>query len=334
MDKQDEKMTLDDYIEKYNTKENTTLIKTGLFLFEAVIGVVLFVALFFIVLKLFDIHQYAGYVGICVAAILFLCLYIIPIVKLHQTKAFMTNVDKTNAKKAQKYNRELRYEIANKMIDITAKTGDDSWYKKENIATLAMAVSSKREADVKACLTNIYQTDVRSYSNKLIRDYALKIGITTAISQSEALDTFFVVVYELNLIKKLVYLYGYRPSDAKLFKIYRQVIINSLIAYGASSATSSVTSGIVKTMGKVGSMVPLIGTLIESASQGLINSTMTVIIGFQTKKYLTKEYHLQDMLDNIDLSDLEEEDEKEIMASVNEEIKSKEKQKKAKLQTA
>ena len=334
MTKQEEKITLDDYIERYSNNQNTTVVKTGLFLFEGAIGVIFFVCLFFIVLKLFDIHQYAGYAGIAVAAVLFLCLYVVPIVKLHNTKAFMTNVDRTNARKAQKYNKELRYEIANKMIDITTKTGDDSWYKKENIATLALAVKSKNDADVKTCLTNIYQTDVRNNSNKLIRDYAIKVGISTAISQSEQLDTLLVVIYELNLIKKLVYLYGYRPSDAKLLKIYRQVIINSLIAYGASSATGSVTSNIVKAMGKVGSNVPFIGTLIEAATQGIINSTMTVIIGFQTKKYLTKEYKLQEMLDNIDLSGLEEEDEKEIIASVSEEVKSKEKQKKTKLQTA
>ncbi len=334
MDKKEEKITLDDYIEKYTKTENTKLIKTGLFLFEATIGVVLFVCLFFIVLKLFDIHKYAGYVGIGVAAILFLCLYIIPIIRLHKTKAFMTNVDRTNARKAQKYNKELRYEIANKMIDVTTKTGDDSWYSKEKIDALAIAVNSKNDADIKASLTNIYEVDVRSNSNKLIRDYAIKVGLATSLSQSEALDTLLVVTYELNLIKKLVYLYGYRPSDAKLVKIYRQVIINSLIAYGASSATNTVASNIVKAMGKVGSSVPFIGALIESASQGLINSTMTVVIGFQTKKYLTKEYHLQDMLDNIDLSNLEEQDEKEIIAQANEEVKSKEKQKKQKLQTA
>ena len=334
MENKEEKMTLDDYIEKYTKNENTKLIKTGMFLFEATIGVIIFVCLFFIVLKLFDIHQYAGYVGCCVAAILFLCLYIIPIVRLHKTKAFMTNVDRTNAKKAQKYNKELRYEIADKMIDVTNKTDGDGWYNKEKIGTLAIAIQSKNDKDIKACLTNIYETDVRTSSNKLIRDYAIKVGLATALSQSEALDTLLVVTYELTLIKKLVYLYGYRPSDAKLVKIYRQIIINSLIAYGASSVTGTVTTGIVKTMGKVGSMLPLVGTLIESASQGIINSTMTVIIGFQTKKYLTKEYHLQDMLDNIDLSALEEEDEQELMASVSEEMKAKEKQKKPKLQTA
>ena len=68
--------------------------------------------------------------------------------------------------------------------------------------------------------------------------------------------------------------------------------------------------------------------IIDSAAQGIINSTLTVLIGFQTKKYLKKEYHLQDILDEIELDEEKELDsEKEMVESLREDIKNKAKKK-------
>ena len=68
-------------------------------------------------------------------------------------------------------------------------------------------------------------------------------------------------------------------------------------------------SGIVKKMGKGLDGIPIIGsalnTVIDSVAQGMINSTLTVLIGFQTKKYLMKEYKLQNILDDVIITDEE-----------------------------
>ena len=72
-----------------------------------------------------------------------------------------------------------------------------------------------------------------------------------------------------------------------------------------------------------------VGTIIDSVAQGIINSSLTVLIGFQTKRYLKKEYHLQDILDDIVLDDAKEnETEREMVESLKEEIKDKAKKKK------
>ncbi|MBP5408283.1 MAG: hypothetical protein J6Y42_04025 [Bacilli bacterium] len=67
--------------------------------------------------------------------------------------------------------------------------------------------------------------------------------------------------------------------------------------------------------------IPLLGqaisTVISSASQGIINGAMTVVIGEQTKKYLKDEYHLQDILDDVEIIDNSEE---EMIKDVKEEI--------------
>lgn len=335
MKKQNEvkKMTLEEYQQKYTHPENLVAAKNFLFMFGAAIGIVIAVCLFFVVLRLFEIHQIAGYIGTFLALIIFIFLYVVPVVKLKNTKSFMTNVDAANARQAQKYNKRLREEIADKMIDLTKKTDVIGWYSDELVGKLAIARHTADDKELKNVLTKIYQTDVKSAANKMIKNSAVKVGITTAVSQSELVDTLFVIVYELNLIKDIVYLYGYRPTDSQMVKIYKNVITNALIAYGISSATigmgrtvgSSITSAIEKVSQSSNFIASTLGSIagvaIESGIQLVVNSTLTVMIGNQTKRYLVKEYNLQEILDNIELIDAEEE--AELIESVKDELKRK-----------
>lgn len=336
-DNVEKKMTIEEYEQKYTNPENTKAAKSFLFIFAATIGLIIFTCLFFIVLKMFDIHKIAGYVSIFIAVIVFILVYLVPVIRLKNTKAFMTNVNSLNAKKAQKYNKALREDIADKMIDLTVKTDNVSWYSSEKVGRLAIARQTKNDEELKTVLTDIYNTDVKSAANKMIRDRAFKVGLTTALSQSEKLDTLLITVYELNLIKDIVFLYGYRPSDAKLAKIYKNVILSALTAYGVNNATSGMASGVIKKMGNVANSIPIlgsaIGTVIDSSLQGVINSTLTVVIGFQTKKYLKEEYRLQDILDGIDIPDSDEEEAK-MMEEVKNEFSKTQTKKKPVLQNA
>jgi uncharacterized membrane protein YcjF (UPF0283 family) len=335
MKKQNEekKMTLEEYQQKYSHPENLVAAKNFLFMFGAAIGVVVAVSLFFVVLRLFDIHQIAGYAGSIVAVIIFIFVYVVPVVKLKNTKSFVTNVDSANARQAQKFNKRLREEIADKMIDVTTKTDVIGWYSDELVGKLAIARHTGNDKELKSTLTKIYQTDVKQAANKMIKSSAVKVGITTAISQSELVDTLFVIVYEFTLIKDIVYLYGYRPTDSQMVKIYKNVITNALIAYGLSSATigmgRTVGSGITSAIEKVSrsgnfiasTLGSIAGVAIESGIQLVVNSTLTVLIGNQTKRYLVKEYNLQDILDDVELIDNEEEE--ELIEAVKEELKQK-----------
>lgn len=207
------------------------------------------------------------------------------------------------------------------MIDLSAKTEGITWYSEDHVGKLAIARHTKNDTDLKKILSDIYTSDVKNAANKLIRKSAIKVGITTAISQSDKIDTLFVVVYDLNLIKDIVYLYGYRPSDTQMAKIYRTVLTNALMAYGVNNATAGVGRVIIsKTLSEFTSFIPIAGTVVESGIQGVVNSILTTYIGYQTKKYLVKEYHLQEMLDNIDLIDSEEE-QATMIESIKEEVK-------------
>lgn len=335
----DKKMTLKEYEKKYSKKENVKLAKSFIFLLSAAIGLIIFACLFFIVLRVYEINKYAGYVAIGVAVLIFILIYIVPLAKISTTKSFMVNVDSKNARAAQKYNRKLRKDIADKILDLKFNT-EDSIYSDELIKELAFAKESNKDKELKDALTKIYSTDVKKASNKLIKEHAIKVGLSTALSQSERVDTLFVVAYNLSLIKDIIFLYGYRPSDAKMSKIYTTVIADALVAYGLGSSVGSVTNTITKLGGKALDKIPyvggLVGTIVDSLTQGIINSTLTVMIGFQTKKYLKNEYKLQDILDEIDIAS--EEEEKEITDEVKSEVtsiaKSKKKSKDAEVQYA
>lgn len=323
------KMTLEEYEQKYSKPENLKAARTFLILFTACIGIIVAFCLFSVVMKVYEMNEYAGYAAIAIAVLIFIFVYLVPVVKLSRTKAFMTNVNATNAKEAQKYNRKLREEIADKMIEVSTKTNVISWYSSERIGRLAIARHTNNNDETKQVLTEIYDQDVRSAANKMIREHSLKVGFITALSQSEKIDTLFVCTYDLKLIKDIVFLYGYRPSDAKLAKIYKEVIGAAIIAYGFSG---NIGTGVANLVGKATKGIPVlgsaIGTVVDSATQGVINASLTALIGFQTKKYLVKEYKLQDMLDNIDLSEETEDKEQALMLdSIKEDLSKKNKDK-------
>ena len=315
------KMTLEEYQQKYAKKHNTVFIKSAFFLVSAAIGIVVFAALFLIVVRLFDIHQIAGYIGIGVAVIVFGAFYVYPLIRISTQRRFITDVDSQNIKEAKGHNKKMREEIADAMIDFSAKTENVGWYKEENIGKLAVARQTNDNAALRSALTYIYNEDISKKANAIIRDHSVKIGLVTALSQSERIDTLFVALYELNLIKQLVFLYGYRPSEAKLMRIYSTVLTNSLIAYGLTSVSSNLATSVVKTIGGAVERIPLLGnivsTVIDSASQGFINGGLTVVLGFQTKEYLNDEFKKQEIIEEIEVI---EEEEKAMLTEVKTDI--------------
>ena len=340
-EKEPKKLTLEEYQKKYSKPVNEKAAKTFLFVFAAAIGIIIFFCLISIVLKVYEVcnkNIISIYISAPIALLIFICVYIVPLVKIHEAKPFITNVDSRNAKEAKKYNKALRENIADKMIDLKAKTTGVTWYSESNVGKLAIARQTRDDKGLKDALTEIYETDVKTQANKMIRDHAFKVGVTTALSQSDKIDTLFTITYDLSLIKDLIYLYGFRPSDTQLMKCYPTVIADALIAYGIGNATSSLATGVVKKMGNAVENVPFVGglvsTVIDSITQGVVNASLTVILGFQTKKYLMKEYHLQDILDTVELPSEEEEamEANELMDSLKKDITLT--AKKGKIQTA
>ena len=64
-------------------------------------------------------------------------------------------------------------------------------------------------------------------------------------------------------------------------------------------------------MGSAVKGIPILGNaiaaIVDSSVQGLANGTLTTVIGYQTIRYLTHEYRLQNILDEVNLDETQEE---------------------------
>ncbi len=301
------RMSLYEYQEKYSRKVGKRELNLVLRFGVAAIGVVLFAALASVSMRAYEISPYLGYAFIALSVILFVGVYIVPLVRLSHMDAFQTHVtDKESARSAKRHNRRMLRSIADHMIELNREVDEADWYPFEKVDALAAARSDRDDDTLRTVLGSIYRDDIGKSAKVIIRNAAVKSGVTSALSQSDTYDTIFVTTINLQLIKDLVFLYGFRPSDARLAKILKSVLTNSLIAYGISNVNFG--DSLVRGLSKYIKGLPLFGSAIsvvtDSAIQGATNATLTTIVGYQTKKYLYKEYHLQELLEDIDLGNV------------------------------
>lgn len=308
-DEKQEKLTIYEYEQKYTKRENAKGARLVLFLIAAAIGVFLFFCLFSVTMRVYDINKYAGY-GVAAASVLvYIFLFIVPLVRILKTEYFIVNVNAKTAAAAKVHNKRVLRKIADKMIDLTAKVDGVGWYDSNLVGKLAIAVRTDNDKAIMENLSALYSGSVKKSAKELIFKSSLKSGMYSALSQTNKVDALLVAMLNLQLVKDLVFLYGFRPSDPKLVRIFSRVLQNSLIAYGLGGA--KIGNSVVQTMGNAVKGIPLLGsaisTLVDSSVQGLTNGVLTTVIGYQTIKYLNTEYRLQEILDGVEIVESEEE---------------------------
>ncbi len=298
-----------EYEEKYVRRQNSRGAKMLIFVLAGVAAVIIIWCLLSITMQLYALNEYAGYVAAGISAVVFIAVYVVPLVKICRSDYFLTNVNSAHAGRAKAHNRRVRRSIALKIVDFNSSVDGAGWYDDKLAGDLSVALKSRDDELLKAALTALYKGKIKRTAHDIIFKNALKSAAYSALSQSSRIDAALVVVVNLQLVKDIVFLYGFRPSDAKLVKIFVTVLQNALIAYGLGSV--KIGNGIVKTMGDAAKGIPILGTaiaaLVDSSIQGLTNGTMTAVIGFQTIKYLNREYNLQNILDGVEISQTEEE---------------------------
>ncbi len=303
------KMTIYEYEEKYVKRQNTRAISFFLVMIVALIGLFFFWCFFSISKQVWDMNEYAGYAAIGVSVLLFILLYIVPVVKIFSARSFVTNVNYKTAAKAKRRNKRVRYEIAAKIVDLTNNVAGVGWYDGATVAKLEAGVKFRDDGVIKEQLTALYRGSVKKSAKELIFKCSMRSAMYSALSQESKIDAMLIAVVNLQLIKDITFLYGFRPSEARLVRIFASVVRNSLVAYGLGGI--KIGNGVVRTMGDAAKGIPLLGTLIstlvDSSVQGLANGTLTAVIGFQTIKYLNTEYKLQNILDGVEIAETEEE---------------------------
>lgn len=303
------KMTIYEYEEKYVKRQNTKSATFFLYLIAALIGVI-FVWCFFTVSKsIWEMNKYAGYAAAGVSAVLFVIFYIVPVVKIFKTDYFVTNVNYKTAAAAKRKNRKLRFQIAEKIVDLCNSVAGVGWYDSATVEKLEAGVKYRDDEVIKENLTALYKGSVKKSAREVIFKCSMKSAMYSALSQDSKIDTMLVATVNLQMIKDIVFLYGFRPSDTRLVKIFAAVVRNSLVAYGLGGI--KIGNGIARTVGDAAKGIPFLGSvisvLVDSSVQGLANGTLSAVIGYQTIRYLNTEYKLQNILDGVDVGETEEE---------------------------
>ena len=148
-------------------------------------------------------------------------------------------------------------------------------------ASLSFALT--RGSDLNTVVREVLENR-SEHMNKLIKDTAVLVFVSTAVSQNGKLDAMASLIFNIRLIKRLVYTTGFRPSYAQLINLYRNVVIAALVAATVEDLVEEFD--ILTTVLPIGDK--LLGFVARSAADGATNALLTLRVGFITKEYLLK----------------------------------------------
>lgn len=245
----------------------------------------------------FDINRWFGYAMVALTVVLIGIFIIRPIAKVLGARFFITDVVSDKCDLAKRRNYRALKDVARSLVEYNTNPRNYKfrYISSENIARMESALEAEDKAELKSVMRGVYSGDVAACANSLIWKSAGKVFLTTSISQSDKIDALSVLLVNLSLVKQIVGIYGYRPSYAKLFRIYVSVLRNSLIAYGMQNINWFNVFG--KFFTGLARKLPFIDTIVDSAVQGTVSAFMTVLVGYKTKKYLCSDYKKQEKLE-------------------------------------
>ena len=125
----------------------------------------------------------------------------------------------------------------------------------------------------------------------------------------------------MQLIKDIIWLYGFRPTNAEMTKILAKVVKNVCVAIGFNSLPKS-TTWASKVFNKDSSnfLIQLLGQAIDMGAQFLGNGAMTYMVRKYTVNALLSQYRIQDLYRLKDLENYEMEMSTSTIHEINEEI--------------
>ncbi len=245
----------------------------------------------------FEVNRIFGYTMVAVTALLVGLFIVRPVVKVLGARFFITDVTSDRCNMARRRNYRALKEIARALVEYNEnpKNRKFRYLSEEKSEKISDALGQRDKAALKEAMKEAYATDVGGFANSLIWKSAGRAFLTTSVSQNDKIDALSVLLVNLSLVKQIVGAYGYRPSYARLFRIYVAVLRNSLIAYGMQNVNWFNVFG--KFFAGVARKLPFVDTLVDSAVQGTVSAFLTVLIGYKTKKYLCSDYKKQEKLD-------------------------------------
>ena len=296
------KDTIYDYEENSIKREDRNSFGYVIKLLIVVFGLFIISLLLNISDRIRNFNKIAGIASLVIFAILFLYFYVRPILNIYGMLYFESGARNKNSRLANSHNIKTRRKIAEHIINFNQSVKDANWYDDELVKELKVAVGNNDNAKIFSTLTKLMNGSIKRASNKMIVTSAVQSGVYSAIVPSQQLDAILVAGVNFKMIRDILFLYGFRPTNARLMKIFFNSIIGSLAAYGIEG------SGIGSFLAKLGSRaIPILNEsssfLVDAGVQAFTNGTLTMWIGYKAIDYLKREYKLQVVLGDIDVLD-------------------------------
>ena len=304
-----------------------------------------------IVQTVYQMNHLAGMITGLVLLVLYTICFIIVVVEIFSRHSF--DIEYRRLQKghySERTNNKVRWEIAS---NIAAQSSVldylDRQEKKEylsaaelqkvnafeNVISLVQqnnghtpSIHSKDSTNLALSLSIVMKKDGVIYKKAkgIILKRAIATGSLTALSQNPYMDAGVVVVKNLQLIKDLIWLYGFRPTNAEMNKIMGRVIRNVCIAIGLNTLPSNSRWAGKMFRDSNNFWAQLLGQALDMGAQFLGNGAMTYMVGKYTVNALMREYRIQEIFRVKDLSAYEMEMTSANIHELNDEIKEEVKQ--------
>lgn len=331
-------------ITKAKEEKRTRLLLIALSIAIYLLGLGLFAL---IVQTIYNMNHIAGFTVGAILLILYTICFVIVIVSIFSKHSFDLEYERKKKGRIPEHtNNKVRWEIARNIKDQSAvldyidKAANKTYLSKDEaekadafllIQTYAKQFmdstpSSKSEASIKLAqaLALSMKKDGAIYkkAKSIIMKRAVSTGCLTALSQNAVVDAGVVAVKNVQLVKDIIWLYGFRPTNGEMTKILSMVVRNVCVAIGLNSMPKS--ASIASKMFNKDSnsfLIQLLGQAIDMGAQFLGNGVMTYLVGKYTVTALLSQYRIQELYRLHDLRDFEMEMSSSTVHEINEEVK-------------
>ena len=219
------KNTIYDYEESSIKQEDRNSFGYVIKLIIVVFGLFIISLLLNISDRIRNFNQIAGIVSLVIFAVLFLYFYVRPILNIYGMLYFESKTMSKNSKIANAHNIKTRKKIAEHIISFNQNVKDADWYDRELVKELRVAVGENDNNKIYSILTKLMNGSIKKASNRMIVTSAVQSGVYSAIVPSQQLDAILVAGVNFKMIRDILFLYGFRPTNARLMKIFLNSII-------------------------------------------------------------------------------------------------------------
>lgn len=300
-----------------------------------------------IVQTIYQMNEIAGIVVAIALLIAYTTCFIVIIVKIFSKHSFDLEFQKRkDGHYSERNNNKVRWEIARNIVDqsvvlnyldkmddkkvLTSKEAEKiaSFRKLQNLVNKYPGnkiPSSHKEDSINLAesLSISMRKDGVIYqkAKSLILKRSLSTGCLTALSQNTMVDASVVVVKNMQLIKDLIWLYGFRPTNAEMTKILEKVVKSVCLSIGLSTMQNGTNmAGKIFNKDSNNFLVQVLGQALNMGAQFIGNGAMTYMVGKYTINALLRQYRVQDIYRLKSLDDYEMEMSSSTIKDLNDDI--------------